>query len=359
MRFSENILWKYEEGDYREYRIPGIVITEKGTIVCACEGRMNALNDWAPIDALVIASADGGKTFRKTTFGTSVKQSSGTAETVGNPTLIADGGKLHLLFCRDYRQMFHTVSEDEGITWSEPVEITKALLCAPYVWNVCAAGPGHGIRMRSGRLVAPIWLANGEEKEGGRVRAHWPSVSGVIVSEDRGETWEIGDLTEGIYDANETSVAETSDGQTLLNIRHRGLPMNRVLAQYDGKKRRCVTLGPNSDLPDPMCYGGMTNLPGGKIAFVNCESEIEARFLRAEDFGHDSSAANALSRTNLTVKITDDDGKTWKKAFDVDGIGGYADIAYSSGTLYVLYERCIRGVVREMVLKTLILDESN
>ena len=358
MDVNEKVIFRYEEGDYREYRIPGIVITKKGTILCACEGRMSALNDWAAIDTLVMASVDGGKTWTSNVFGTNRRKPQTVPETVGNPTMIADGEKVHLLFCKNYQRMFYTVSEDEGISWMEPVEITETLQNASYQWNVCAAGPGHGISLNSGLLVAPIWLANGEEKEGRRIRAHWPSVSGVIVSEDRGKTWKMGALTEGIYDANETSIAEMSDGTVLLNVRHRGLPMHRVLARYNTVENHCFTLGPHKDLPDPMCYGGMVNLPGGKIAFVNCESKIDECFLHADDFGHDESAASALSRTNLTLKISADDGKTWKKAFTVDEVGGYADVAYHSGALYVLYERCVRGIVREMVLKTYNIVES-
>ncbi|MDD6682315.1 MAG: sialidase family protein [Clostridiales bacterium] len=44
--------------------------------------------------------------------------------------------------------------------------------------------------MKNGRLIAPIWLANGNLRPDG-TREHMPSVSGCIFSDDHGETWQI------------------------------------------------------------------------------------------------------------------------------------------------------------------------
>ena len=49
-------------GGYELYRIPGIVVTEKGTILAYCEARKTG-SDWGAIDLLYRRSIDGGMTW--------------------------------------------------------------------------------------------------------------------------------------------------------------------------------------------------------------------------------------------------------------------------------------------------------
>ncbi|MFP6616376.1 MAG: sialidase family protein, partial [Candidatus Hydrogenedentota bacterium] len=55
------------EGGYDVYRIPGIVVTSKGTVIAYCEARDlpddRAGADWAKIDILMRRSTDGGETW--------------------------------------------------------------------------------------------------------------------------------------------------------------------------------------------------------------------------------------------------------------------------------------------------------
>ena len=76
--------------------------------------------------------------------------------------------------------------DDDGKTFTEPVEITSAFEAfrPSYDWKVLATGPGHGIRLSNGRLLVPVWLSSGT---GGH--AHRPSVVSVVYSDDRGRTW--------------------------------------------------------------------------------------------------------------------------------------------------------------------------
>jgi sialidase-1 len=110
-------------------------------------------------------------------------------------------------------------STDDGVTWSAPVEITATFepFRKHYDWKVIATGPGHGIQMKSGRLVVPIWLAYGKEGD------HKPSAAATIYSDDHGKTWKAGDLclpNEGeLGNPNETMIAELSDGRVMLVAR--------------------------------------------------------------------------------------------------------------------------------------------
>src|SRR5204863_9105632 len=47
---------------YAFYRIPGLVVTSKGTVLAYCEARRSS-SDWSAIDIMMRRSTDGGKTW--------------------------------------------------------------------------------------------------------------------------------------------------------------------------------------------------------------------------------------------------------------------------------------------------------
>src|SRR5688572_26769736 len=56
-------LFSAGEGGYALYRIPGVVVTTKGTVLAYCEARKNSASDWGHIDVMMRRSADGGRTW--------------------------------------------------------------------------------------------------------------------------------------------------------------------------------------------------------------------------------------------------------------------------------------------------------
>jgi sialidase-1 len=310
------VILRAGEGGYGEYRIPGVIATPKGLVMC-CEARKSPGSDWGKIDVLILRE-DGVRFLIE----------GSETDTVNNPTLIADGERTHLIYHLNYARAFHRVSRDFGVTWSEPSEITKTFREFPYEWNVCATGPGHGVRLSTGRLVAPVWFANGRVHEGSQyVADHHPSVAGTIYSDDGGATWRAGALFEGLVDGNETSCAELPNGRVLFNIRHRGEARRRALALSDDGGETSGVARYEDALPDPMCFGSMIRA-GGDLYFVNCDSE--------------------RGRVKLTVKKLN--GDKWTPAFHVDELGGYADIAFDGERLCVFYERGACGRITELRL---------
>lgn len=182
MKFESRVLMRMGEGGYTEYRIPGIV-EHGGEAVMCLEARANTDTDWGRIDVMIL-----GEEGRRHLF---VPKGSPAAEgvtpvicegdTLNNPTLISDGGTLHLIFHVNYFHVLYTRSADGGRTWAELREITDSYRELPYDWNVSATGPGHGIKLESGRLLAPIWLAHGEVEQGEIYSVkHYPSVAGAV-----------------------------------------------------------------------------------------------------------------------------------------------------------------------------------
>ncbi len=220
----------------REFRIPAITVTEQGSLLCSYECRTSRHNDWSIQKLGVRRSSDGGRTWSEVQFLGEDEEA-----TYHNPTWIVDGQRVHLLYGKDYERVFHVYSEDDGIHFSEPVEITEAFISMQKVFahNVIAIGPGHGIRLRSGRLLAPFWLANGAVK--GRVREHYPSIVSVLYSDDHGEHWRCADASaigkkglqgDFLMNPSETEAVELADGRILLNIRNENPKGKHIISKY-------------------------------------------------------------------------------------------------------------------------------
>lgn len=293
------------------YRIPGIVVTAKGTILTYYETRLSG-SDWSTRGVGMKRSVDGGET-----FSTRQMVAYDAELAINNPVMITSkDGKVHFLWQKDYRQLFYQVSEDDGVSFSEPVSILEAVEAfqAEYNWSLFAVGPGHGIELQNGRLVVPIWLARGEGNN------HYPTQVSTIISDDGGKTWERGEIIYGSESKeddftwpNETQAVELSDGRVMLNIRHEGQVHYRYTAVSPNGKDNFGTPVPDTQLPDPICFGSIVKA-GEHILFVNC--------------AHNDPKGWA-PRINLTVRLSTDDAKTWPYAQKIADIGGYADIAAS------------------------------
>lgn len=333
MKFESGILMRMGEGGYAEYRIPGIV-EHKGEAVMCVEARSNTGTDWGRIDVMIL----GGEGRRHLFVPQGASAAQGVTpvicpgDTLNNPTLISDGDTLHLIFHVNYFHVLYTRSADGGRTWAELREITDAYREFPYDWNVSATGPGHGIKLESGRLIAPIWLAHGQVEQGEIYSVkHYPSVAGAVYSDDGGESWHAGALftdSGDIRDCNETACVQLSDGSVLFNIRHRGEILHRALAISVDDGSSCFWMQPDMSLEDPQCFGSMAKRDGTAY-FVNCQT--------------------MRGRVKLGVKKLGEGA--WESCGYIDDIGGYADCAFINGKLWVFYERTVPGRgIAEMLL---------
>jgi sialidase-1 len=146
-------LFEAGKGGYALYRIPGLVVTGKGTLLAFCEARKSGRGDWGTIDILLRRSTDGGKTWsaprkvarvdgphRKNPAALAQKLASPEDVTYNNPVPVVDRktGAVHFLFCLEYMRCFYRRSEDDGQTFTKPVEITAAFekFRPDYDWKV-------------------------------------------------------------------------------------------------------------------------------------------------------------------------------------------------------------------------------
>ncbi len=305
---------------YNIYHIPGIVVTAKGSVLAWCEARKGG-GDWSDIRILLRRSTDDGKTWSapqsiadvagpktKNPVALRLKDVDTTQVTYNNPVLIADkDGTVHMLYCLEYERAFYQRSEDDGISWSKPVEITPAFdaFKKHYGWKVLATGPNHSIQLKTGRLVVPVWLST---SEGGN--AHRPSVAATIFSDDQGKTWKPGDIavpcTDEWINPSETVAIELNDGRVMLNVR-----------SESKMHRRLVTIGPDGAsgwstpkfdeaLLEPICMAGIVRYQhAGKSLIVfsnphNLEGGREGK----------PNSGKSRDRRNLSIKISHDEGQT-------------------------------------------------
>jgi N-acetylneuraminic acid mutarotase/flavin-dependent dehydrogenase len=346
-------LFEAGKDGYARYRIPGIVVTKQGTVLAYCEARKKQRGDWGPIDVMMRRSTDGGRTWLPrqkivhiegdlpvNPLAAAQNLDRPGDNTVNNPLAIVDHetAAVHFLYCLEYMRCFYMRSADDGVTWTEPVEITRTFedFRSDYDWKVLATGPAHGIQLthgpHRGRLVVPVWLSLGT---GGH--AHRPSVTATIYSDDHGKTWKRGDIavpdTPEFIFPNETIAVQLSDGSVMLNSR-----------SESKRHRRLVTISPDGatnwseprfdqQLLDPICMAGMTRVREGVIAFSNPHNLSRV--------GGKQTPGTIRDRKNVSIKLSYDEGKTWSASRTLEpGVSGYSDLAaLSDGTILCFYER--------------------
>jgi sialidase-1 len=341
-------LFQANTGGYALYRIPGLVATGKGTLMAYCEARKYSRSDWGTIDILMRRSTDGGKTWTpprkivapprdaaRNPVAVAREPAQPGEFTINNPLAIADQkiGSVHFLYCVEYARCFYQRSDDEGETFSAPVEITSAFerFRPDYDWKVLATGPGHGIQLSSGRLLVPVWLSTGKGQT-----SHRPSAVSVVYSDDHGKTWDRGDIV--VADPNpanpsETSAVELADGRVMLNIRHESEPRLRGVSISPDGVKGWSKMRFDEALPDPVCFGSLLRLTGRpdgeqkRILFVNLNNPT------------------GRQRRNLTLKLSEDEGATWPISRSIEpGTSGYADLAVGpDGMISCFYERGAAG----------------
>ena len=342
-----------EDPAFSIYHIPGIVVTAKGTVLAWCEARKrpSGVSDWDDIKILLRRSTDEGKTWSaaqsianvpgpktKNPFALAMKNVDPKDVTYNNPVLMADqDGTVHMLFCLEYERVFYQRSEDEGLSWSTPVEITTTFdaFKKDYAWKVLATGPNHSIQLKTGRLVVPVWLSTGE---GGN--AHRPSVTATIYSDDRGQTWQAGEIavpcTDEWINPNETVAIELKDGLVMLNVRSESKAHRRLITTSPDGATRWSRPTFDDALLEPICMGGIVRYEhegNSLILFSNPHN------LERED-GKEAPGKNR-DRKNVSVKISRDEGQTWSVSKTLEaGPSMYSDLAVTAnGTILCFYGR--------------------
>jgi len=228
-------------------------------------------------------------------------------------------------------------SSDDGLTWSEPVNITKQVKKAK--WCLLAPAPGSGITIADGTLVFP---SEGIDEEGKRF-------STITYSKNSGKTWQTGNPA--YYNTNECTVAELTDHSLMLNMRERS---NRGKIEANGR-----AIAVTSDMGEHW-----TEHSTSRNALI--ESACMASLYR-HNYTHDGIEKSVLlftnpdsytQRNNFTLKVSFDDGKSWPQdkwilLDEYEGNGYSCITAVNDSIIGILYE----GSQSNLVFQQIPLDE--
>jgi sialidase-1 len=339
---EETVVFEEATNGFVLYRIPGVVVTARGTVLAYCEARKFSGADRGEIEIHVRRSTDGGRTFGPVQhvahLGTRLprnphlpkskqqKDMGGPNEqTVNNPVAISlRNGVVQLLYCVEYMRCFSIRSDDDGKRWSEPVEITAAFesFRDKLDWQVIATGPGHGIELSTGRLIVPFWMASYDEQ------APLQKATGVIFSDDGGATWQGGEIA--IPLAGEPNVAELSDGRTLMTARNGDRRNQRIAATSVDGATNWSTPKFLNEIPELGCMAGMVSHPAasGKPERLLLFSNPNATSRKHQD------------RRDVTIRLSRDNGNSWPIAKTLrHGPSAYSDLAVlPDGTILCFFE---------------------
>ncbi|MBE7700685.1 exo-alpha-sialidase [Oerskovia sp. Sa1BUA8] len=313
-------------GGHRQYRIPALAVSTRGTVLAAYDGRPNLDDLPNTIDLLVRRSLDHGRTWEPQQ---DVRVGTGL-QGFGDPSLLVDRitGRIfcfhaagtHAGFFEaveglepedDVQHVDLSFSDDDGLTWTHR-RVTASL--KPQGVTGLFAAAGTGIQLETGpyagRLLQQMVLLLG-----GEIRA------ASAYSDDHGETWTLGEPTGP--GANENKVVELHDGRVLLSSRAQGC---RVQAVSTDGGRTYGPLTPAPDLPDPS--------DNGSILRLGAVTDATAPLLVTNN-------RDADLRRNTVLSVSYDEGATWRPALTLcAGSSAYSTAAVlADGSLGVLYER--------------------
>lgn len=333
------------DGGYHTYRIPSAIVSPKGTLLAFAEGRRADAADAGDIDLVLRRSPDGGRSWSPL----QVIGDNGP-NTFGNPCAVVDAqtNTIWLLTTQNRgtdrekdiiagtsqgsRSVWTMRSQDDGVTWSTPVEITASVKAPDWTWY--ATGPGIGIQTRSGRLVIP---ANHAEAKTEAHRSH------IFFSDDDGKSWTLGASADA--GTNESQVVELADGSLLLNMRnHPPKPENfRMIAKSGDGGRTLSPAVPDRALIEPPAQASL-------VRFTTAVTGGRNRLL----FANPASS----KREQLTVRLSYDEGVTWPISRVVHaGPAAYSSlVVLPDRTIGLLFERGERSPYERMTFARFTLE---
>lgn len=327
------------------FRIPGLVTTNKGTLLGVYDVRYNSSVDLQEhIDIGLSRSTDGGKTWEKMRLPLAFGEYDGLPAAqngVGDPSIQVDtktntvwivaawthgmGNQRAWWSSHPGMDLNHTAqlvmakSTDDGKTWSAPINVTEQVKLPE--WYFLLQGPGRGITTSDGTLVFPIQFID---------KTRIPN-AGIMYSKDRGETWKIHNYAR--TNTTEAQVAEVEPGVLMLNMRDNRGGSRAVYTTTDFGQTWKEHESSRTALIEPVCMASLIS--------VKAKDNVLGKDLLIFSNPNSTSA-----RKDMTIKISMDGGKTWSAdhqlLLDEDYNWGYSCLTMiDKETIGILYESSV------------------
>ncbi|WP_328315920.1 sialidase family protein [Streptomyces sp. NBC_00388] len=329
-------------------RIPAMAVTDDGTVIAMADARVDSAGDLGGaknnIQVAMRRSTDGGATW---SGATTVAHAATTSEGYGDSSLVVDrsagpdgtvyafvnyspapgvsyaGSAAGSNSATDATAMHIRVisSTDDGATWSAPVDLNPQVKSVK--WAGVFASSGHGIQLSDGRLVQPIVY-----KEAGVDHA------GNIYSDDHGASWHAG--APAATGVNENKAVQRASGTVVQNLRSDNGGNRWYATSADTATGRNVAgaygAAWDSGLIDPGCNGD-------EISYLGPADVGAGGYPALTPVAVQSNNASS-GRSELTVRVSEDDGVTWPHQVLIkSGTAGYSTTAVlGDGAIGDLFE---------------------
>ena len=301
------VLWSMEDTSHNNYRIPSLIITKQNTLLAFSEGREKG--DSGNIDILLKRSLDNGNTWEE-----QIVVWDDSTNTCGNPCPVIDQntGRIMLFMTwnlgndheadiirkksKNTRLPYMTYSDDDGLTWSPPKNLSESGKKEEWGWY--ATGPGVGIQLKSekykNRLVIPC--NNSFDDPENRSRDGFGYGCHVLMSDDGGTNWR---MSEPISpEVNESQIVELSNGSLMMNMRSYNDKASRATSiSYDGGET-WSEIHHAPQLVESICQGSL----------------IQYGKYNAADMYLFSNPSVPYDRTHMTIKASFDECQTWSNS---------------------------------------------
>lgn len=335
------------------FRIPGLVTSNKGTLLGVYDVRYNSSVDLQEhIDIGLSRSTDGGKTWEKMRLPLSFGEYDGLPSAqngVGDPSILVDrktntiwivaawthgmGNQRAWWSSHPGMDLNHTAqlvlakSTDDGKTWSAPVNITEQVKQPE--WYFLLQGPGRGITMSDGTLVFPIQFID---------KTRIPN-AGIMYSKDGGKNWKIHNHAR--TNTTEAQVAEVEPGVLMLNMRDNRGGSRAVYTTADLGKTWKEHESSRTALREPVCMASLIS--------VKAEDNVLGK-----DILIFSNPNSTQHRKDMTIKISFDGGYTWSEDHQLlldEGYNwGYSCLTMiDKETVGILYESSVAHITFQSV----------
>ncbi len=282
-------LFKSDKKTNSCYRIPAIITAPNGDLIALADQRVNSCGDLksnSDINIVMRRSTDNGKNWSE--IEAIVDYPKG--QSASDPSMIVDKQTGNIIMFFNYMDLTnekgifylkYTISSDNGKTWTSPVDITSQITKSDWHNDFKFITSGGGTQTKDGKLLHTI-----VNLEKGLF---------VFFSSDHATTWHL--IDNPILPADESKIIELEDKTWIINSRVNGMGYRYTHFSTDNGQN--WTSKAEKSLVDPGCNADFI-----KYNITKREKSKEAMlFLNAN---------SSSKRENLCLKISYDNGITWK-----------------------------------------------
>ncbi len=297
------------------YRIPSIVTAPNGDIIAAIDERVPSCGDlkWSKdINIVVRRSSDNGTTWSE--IETAVDYPFG--KSASDPSMIVDEQTQTIFLFFNYMDLENekdiyylrmVKSDDNGKSWSEPMDLTSQISLPEWHRDFMFITSGRGIQTSEGKLLHTLVNLN---------RGLY-----VFGSDDHGATWHL--INTSIKPADESKIVELRNGSWMINSRVNKLGFRYIHTSAD--QGQSWESRPDSSLIDPGCNASIINYKTSDnrniLLFSNAKSEND--------------------RNNLTISASFDEGQSWTSGRTIyQGSAAYSSMTVlKNGDIGLFFEK--------------------